>query len=368
MLLAGEASGDQYGAKVIGALKARFPGSTFFGIGGDRMIAEGFEALFHIRETSIMGFIEVAKNIATIRAMFRRCSEALAARAPAALIPIDYPGFNLRFAKKARAAGVPVVYYISPQVWAWGKDRARKMRGTVDHMAVVFPFETSIYERLGIPVTFVGHPLLEILPSIERAEFLRETGLPDAPVLALLPGSRVQELERLLPPMAEAGARIAARTGCCVAVGAAHLPDEYYAPHLARYPAIHMLRGRTHQLMQHAHAAIVTSGTATVETAYYGTPMVIVYKTSRLNYEIGRRLINVSTIGMANILAGETVATELLQNDVTAEALETHIAPFFEDASLHAYTRERLLLVRQAMGSGSASARVAEIVAGVMRL
>ena len=326
------------------------------------MCTEGLDILFHISQSSIMGFVEVAQNIPLIRRMFAVCERELLDRRPSALLLIDYPGFNLRFAKRAKRNGVPVLYYICPQVWAWGKNRATSMKTLVDHLAVVFPFEVDIFSRLGIPTTFVGHPLLEILPDIGRADFLESHQLPDQRILALLPGSRVQEIRRILPILLESGQRLQKQTDCTLVVGASSLPDDLYLPYLRDYPSVRLIRNATHALMQHAYAAMVTSGTATVETAYYQTPMVIVYRSSWLNYQIGKRVVNVPFIGMANILAGEKVVPELIQNDLSVDALYSSTLRYFSDTDHYRHTRERLGLVKLKMGRKGASDRVSQIV------
>lgn len=367
MIVAGEPSGDQYGARVMQAFRRIHPDARFFGIGGDRMAAEGADLLFHVRETAIMGFVEVARHLPLINRMFVDCTRALRARDPHALVCIDYPGFNLRLAHRARQADVPVVYYVAPQLWAWGRNRAQALRERVSRLAVVFPFEVEFFSQVGVSATFVGHPLLEILLPHDRKAFLRFHGLPeDRPLLALLPGSRAQEVRRILPVMLAAADRIAARTGCVVAIGAASLPDEHYRRHLAAHPDVRLLRDATHPLLQHAHAAVVTSGTATVETACYETPMTIVYKAAPLNYMIGRRLANVSHIGMVNILAGRTVVPELIQDAATPVAIADATLPYFTDTLHRAKTVEALRDVRQQLGSPGASQRVAQILDNVI--
>ncbi len=367
MIIAGEPSGDQYAGKLIEALQQRDPGLRFFGIGGTQMQARGAELLFTNDQTSIMGFGEVIANLSLIRRMFADCTEALRTRRPMAVVLIDYPGFNLRFAKKVKEAGIPVIYYICPQVWAWGKNRASKMKPLVDHLAVVFPFEEPIFKKLGIPTTFVGHPLLEILEHSGRHEFLSSQNLPDKRILALLPGSRKQEIERMLPPMLEAARILEREFDIVAAIGAAGLPDAAYRRHMDGYRDIALLRGATHQLMQHAHAAIVTSGTATVETAFYETPMVVAYKTSFFNYEIGKRLVNIEHIAMVNILAGKCIVPEFIQHDVTPETLAGAIRPCFNDDDHYAGVTAELKRIREQMGNTGTSQRVAEIVESLLK-
>ncbi|MCZ7555279.1 MAG: lipid-A-disaccharide synthase [Bacteroidia bacterium] len=363
MIIAGEASGDQYGARVLRALKETHPESECFGIGGDLMKAEGVDLLFHISQTAIMGFVEVAKNAGFLRSMFRRCREELALRKPDVVVLIDYPGFNLRFAKRVREAGIKVLYYISPQVWAWGKGRIAKMRDLVDHLAVVFPFEAPLFRDADVPVTFVGHPLLEILNVSDRGTFCETYGLSaDAPILGLLPGSRQQEIDRLLPAMLDAATILMKETGCQPAIGASQLPDSSYQHHLRGHTHIPLLRGATHALMQHSRAVLVASGTATVETALYETPMVIVYRASFLNYQIGKRLIQIDSIGMPNILAGKRIVPELLQDELKPQNIADHALPYFTDPARHAATVAELHRVRERMGTAGASRRVAELL------
>ncbi|MCB2206559.1 lipid-A-disaccharide synthase [bacterium] len=367
MLVAGEASGDLYGARLIREFRSEHPDAVFFGIGGDHMQEEGMELLYHIRDTAIMGFVEVLKHYPFLKEMFRTCQEAYAERKADAAVLIDYPGFNLRLAEKIKEMQGKVLYYISPQVWAWGKNRARKMKALVDHLAVVFPFEEQIFRDEGIPTTFVGHPLLEILEHTDRDSFLEEWDLPkDKPLLALLPGSRKQEIQRLLPEMLDAADRIQQKTGCAVAVGAARQPDEMYMQWMDAYPDFRLLRDATHALMQHSYAAIVASGTATVETAYYETPMVIVYKASTLNYQIGRHLVNVKDIGMANILAGKRIVPELLQSSANAEYIAYYTLHYFNDSEQYEKTRQELRGVREKMGSPGASQRVSSLLAALV--
>ena len=369
MIIAGEASGDLYGARLMHAYRSIHPDARFYGIGGDLMHEEGAELLYHISQTAIMGFVEVVKHYPFLKEMFAACERQYAERKPDAVVLIDYPGFNLRFAAKVKAAGGRVLYYISPQVWAWGKNRARKMVGLIDHLACVFPFEEELFNDIGIPTTFVGHPLAEILEQSDRAEFLSSQGLPaDRPVLGLFPGSRAQEIHRLLPAMIEGAEMLRERLDCTVAIGAARLPDEMYAPYLRGVDDLHLIRGATHALMQHSHAAVVASGTATVETAWYLTPMVIVYRASWLNYQIGRHLVNVDHIGMVNILAGRRIVPELLQEEMRPDYICEYTLPYFTKEKEREETIEQLRRVRAMLGGSGASARTAEILDSLVRI
>ena len=367
MIIAGEASGDLYGARLMRAFRAIHPEASFFGIGGDLMREEGAELLYHISQTAIMGFVEVAKHYPFLKQVFGDCEKTYAERRPDAVVLIDYPGFNLRFARKVKEAGGRVLYYISPQVWAWGKNRARKMAGIIDHLACVFPFEEELFNDAGIPTTFVGHPLAEILEDTSRQDFLSAHGLSDdRPVLGLFPGSREQEIRRLLPAMLEGAELLRERTGCTVAIGAARQPDEMYAPYLRGFEHVRLVRGATHALMQHSHAAVVASGTATVETAWYGTPMVIVYRASWLNYQIGKRLVNVPNIGMVNILAGHRIVPELLQDDVRPDYIYDYMIPYCIKPDRRAATIQALRQVRNKLGDPGASSRTAGLLADLI--
>lgn len=367
MIIAGEPSGDQYGAKLIPEIVRLCPNCAFTGIGGDGMRNTGMTLLHHIEETAVMGFVEVARHYPALRRIFRNCVEELR-RNVDALVLIDYPGFNLRLARAAKSTGIPVIYYISPQVWAWGKNRVQKMKGLVDHLAVVFPFELELFSDAGIPTTFVGHPLLEILKHAERDAFLRAHGIADKRILALLPGSRKQEIQRTLPIMLEAVRRMRNQIDCEVIIGAASTqPDGIYRNIVGLERNVVILRNATHSLMEHAYAAIVTSGTATVETAFYETPLVIVYRSTALNHFIAKKIIRVPYIGMPNILSGERIIPELIQDELTAKNLAEELLPLFQSDERYRMAKEKLHRVRQAMGTPGASERVARIVASFLR-
>ncbi len=360
--IAGESSGDQYGARVLRALRDLDPGLTCDGIGGDAMKSEGANLLFHTSQTSIMGFVEVLRHAGFLRRMFAECEQALIRRRPDVLLLIDYPGFNLRMAAIARRHGIPVLYYIAPQVWAWGRHRVRKLKERVDRLAVVFPFEKDFFSNAGIEAEFVGHPLLEILGSIPRQDFLAAHHLPDQPLLALLPGSREQEVRRILPVMMDTARELVLEFQVRPIIGAARLPDALFTPWLDRCPEALLVRHATHGLLEHATCALVTSGTATVETAFYRTPFAVLYKAGRINYEIGKRLVRVPYIGMVNLLAGREVAPEFIQDDCRPDRILSALRPLLADPLRHARVVEDLGSVRTQMGERGASTRVAEMV------
>jgi lipid-A-disaccharide synthase len=330
MILAGEASGDLHGAGVVRALRELAPGVEIFGMGGDRMRAEGMEILVDIREMAFMGFVEVVRNLGTVVRSERVLTEALERRTPEAVLLIDYPGFNLRFARRAKKAGVAVFYYISPQVWAWHRSRVETIRRVVDRMHVIFPFEETLYREAGVNVRFVGHPLVERLEILaDRSAWKRGQGFdPSKPLLGLFPGSRKQEIERILPAMVAAARKLKEKHDCQVALGlASNLDRAVIDAHLPADAGIRIVERATHELMQCVDAALVTSGTATLEVGWFGTPFVVVYRTSPLTYAIGRMLVRVKNIGLVNIVAGCTLVPELVQGDCTPERMVDDVRP-----------------------------------------
>jgi lipid-A-disaccharide synthase len=368
MMIAGEASGDLHGGGVVRELRRLRPGVQVFGIGGDRMRAEGMELVRHISAMAFMGFAEVVRNLPFIRRVEAEMEGLLRDRRPDVVVLIDYPGFNLRFARTAKRHGVPVLYYISPQVWAWHRSRVGTIKGLVSAMKVVFPFEVEIYRAAGVDVEFVGHPLVESLGDNGiRAEVLARLGLdPAGRVLGLFPGSRRQEIERVLPAAGEAALALHRKLGVQVALGLAPNLDEAFVR--SRLPAalpVRIVAGDTHALMQWSDAAVVTSGTATLETGWYGTPMMVVYRTSPLTYAIGRALVDVPAIGLVNIVAGRKVVQEFIQGALTPAALQAEAERILTDTEYAAGMRRDLGVIRERLGAPGASVRVAQ---GIVRL
>ena len=368
LLIAGETSGDVHGAGVVRELKRLQPDLELFGIGGENMKQEGMMLTYHVRELSFMGFVEVIRHLPLLRSVEKTLTQLLRLKKPSAVVLIDYPGFNLRFAKIAKSFGIPVYYYISPQVWAWKKGRVKKMRGVIDMMAVVFPFEKEFYEREGISVRFVGHPLIEELAVTQtRDRFCAAWGIrPEQKILALLPGSRRQEIRQLFSVMARAAGTLAASHDLAIAVACApDLPAAEYEE--AAPPGVRLVyvRNETHDLLKYADAAIVTSGTATLEAACFNVPMVIVYKTSWITYAIGRALVHVKNIGLANIVAGRTIVPELIQHEATVDSIAAEIASLLDDGARREAMKADLAKVRESLGGPGASVRVAE---GVLEL
>jgi lipid-A-disaccharide synthase len=365
LMIAGEPSGDLHGAGVVRALREMRPALRVFGIGGDRMKAEGMEVVVHISEMSFMGFVEVVKNIGTVRRVSEQMKLLLDERKPDVVVLIDYPGFNLRFAKQAAARSIPVLYYISPQVWAWHGSRVKEMRKTITKMKVILPFEEAIYRNEGIDVEFVGHPLAEVLKTRRTKEqFFKEFGLdPRKKLLAVLPGSRLQEIHHIFPEALNAAARIVQDGQVQAAVGIApNLGLAPFAEYRLNELGVTAIEGGTHDLMAYADAAIVTSGTATLETGWFGTPMVIVYRTSPITYLIGRMVIQVPFIGLVNIVAGKKLVPELIQGDCSAAEIERTIRPMLFDEAANAAVRSGLLSIASLLGGPGASGKVAHSI------
>lgn len=337
LLSAGEPSGDLHGSGLVRALKRRWPDACLLGLGGPRMQAEGFQALAEFERLAVMGFVEVAAQLPFFLGLLRRVEAELDAAGVDLVIPIDYPGFNLRLAKAARARSIPVLYYIAPQVWAWHRSRMAELARNTDRIAVILPFEAELLRQAGADAHFVGHPLLDLPEPVDDGVAFR-AGLDvpaEAPLLALFPGSRAQEVKRHLAPFVGAAERVRAeRRGVqpVIATSTA-VPSELYDA--APYPTT----GDSRALLRHARAALVKSGTTTLETALALTPMVIAYRTHPLTFWLARRLVEVEHIGLVNLVAGERLVPELLQDDVEPHRLADALLRVLDEGP----ERERVL-------------------------
>jgi lipid-A-disaccharide synthase len=371
MLVAGEASGDKHGAHLIEALRALQPQAEFelFGAGGDEMRAAGVETLVDAREVAIMGVLEVAAAIRKFLRAFRTLRDAARARKPDAVILIDWPEFNLRLARRLKRDGQRVIYYISPQVWAWRSYRVRQIRRDVEGLLVILPFEKDYYAGRGVQVEYVGHPLLDsVRVTNTRAEFCEKHAFDSSkPLVALLPGSRRKELAYILPPMIAAARQLHSAR-----------PDIQFvlplAPTIPRAEAeraiaagggaanVRVIENDTYNAVAAATLAVVASGTATLETAIIGTPLIVVYKASQLNWRLFRPLINVPFVGMPNLIAGREIAPELLQAQLNAGNLAAQITSFLNDNERLAQARADLATVRARLGEANASQRAAQAI------
>jgi lipid-A-disaccharide synthase len=365
MLVVGEASGDLHGSQLVKSLYRRDPTLEIFGVAGERLKQEGLRVVFDVARLTGMGLTELVGSLGTLWKAYWRLRSALREERPDLLILIDFPEFNLRLARLAKRLRIPVLYYISPQVWAWRRRRIAEIARTVDRMAVVFPFEVPLYDRGGVRVSFVGHPLLDIVqPSRSREATLTQHGLkPAKPTIALLPGSRRREVAYNLPPMLEAADRLNREMEAQFILACASTVPRRQVEELVRRASVpvSIVDGDVYNVLSAADLAWVASGTVTLEAALLEKPMVIVYRLAWLTYGLAKLLVRVNHIGMVNIIAEEMVVPELIQGNVTGERIFAESVKILRDAALRRETVKKLAQIRQKLGSPGASDRVAEI-------
>ncbi len=320
-LIAGEPSGDLQGAALVKAIFAADPSAQIRCWGGDLMEAQGAQVVKHYRELAFMGFVEVVKNLPTILRNFRSAKSDIQQFEPDCLILIDYPGFNLRMATWAKKQGFRVFYYISPQLWAWHTSRVKIVRESVERMFVIFPFEEEFYKKHGVDVSFIGHPLAAVIEKhVASPDFFTKNDLKqEKPIIAILPGSRQQEVARMLETMLQVSALLPDYQ--FVVAKAPSLERAFYDSFLKEFPSVKLVENQTYDLLQHTHAAVVTSGTATLETALFRVPQVVCYKAGSISYLLARWLVNkdLKFISIVNLIAGKQVVEELIQGDFTIE-------------------------------------------------
>lgn len=372
LVVAGEASGDAHAGALLRELRARLPHAAFFGMGGPRMREAGLEALYDMREISVMGFSEVLPKLLRILGVLRGLKRAARARHPDLAILVDVPDFNLRLARALKRLQVPVCYFISPMLWAWRPGRVRQIARDVDTMLCILPFEEAWYRARGVPALYVGNPVLEQVPApAPPAEFRRRLGVDVArPTLALLPGSREAEVARLLPVMVAAAERLAAtRPELQILVPVAPSIDRAtIAAHFAgRAVAPVLVEGRAAEVVGASDAAIVCSGTATLEAALMLRPFVIVYRASFLTKLMFLLFAKVAHVGLVNLLAGRRVIPEILQGELSPQSVAQEIARYLDDASARAQVVAELETIRASLGAPGAAARAAEAVVDLVR-
>lgn len=376
-LSAGEASGDLHGATLCRALKEMHPGLRLSGMGGPRMAAAGMDIVADVSGHAVVGTSEAVGRIPNLYRAYRLMQERLREARPRALVLIDFPEFNLRLARTARRAGVPVVYFIPPQLWAWRQGRIRQMARRISRVLAVLPFEETLYEHAGVPVEFVGHPLLDVLPlDLTNAEARRRLGVNDGEsLIGLLPGSRREEVGRLLPPMLVAARRLAAS-------GAAHrfmlgLAPKVDVDAVGRIvkaatdeggPPIEMVTGRTYEVMAAADVVMIASGTATLEAALLGAPMVVCYRVSRITEAVVRMLVKVPWCSLPNLIVDRTVVPEVLQDELTGQRLATEAQRLVEDPDAARAQRTAFEEVRARLGAPGVGQRAARAVLEAARL
>jgi len=367
----GEISGDLHGARLLEELHRLSPSLKAYGIGGPRLLEAGLEKTADIGELSLVGIAEVLPRLRSILRLYSDTKKLLARRRPAAVLLIDSPDFNLRLARYARSLGIATIYYIGPTVWAWRKGRIRTIRDSVDLMLTVFPFEEELYHRHGVRSRFVGHPLVETVRASREgspsADFPAAVGAPRNRVfVALLPGSRTNEVRLLLPPLIGAARIMSARTPSLHFLVPASSPVIY--DHVRAFigeslPNCTVVRGDASACLAASRAAIVTSGTATLEAALLGTPLVTVYRLSPFSYIMGRLLVSSPFISLPNILSGEKVVEELIQGDCRPEKIAAETLRLLEDSRAADKMKRRFALLAESLGAEPAALRAAELVA-----
>jgi len=368
-IIAGEASGDLHGSNLIRELKKHDHSARVRCWGGDKMEQAGAELVKHYRDLAFMGFAEVAKNLGTILQNLKFCKQDILQFNPDALILIDYPGFNLRIARWAKQHGLKVIYYISPQVWAWKEDRVRSMKKNIDKMIVIIPFEKDYFKnKWNWDVEYVGHPLVEVIESYKSGVGSEESTKRNSPLtthhsplIALLPGSRKQEIAKKLPIMLEVSRSFPDHQ--FVVAEAPSVEDEFYQNFTNDYSNVSAVKNQTYDLLMQARAALVTSGTATLETALFGVPEVVCYKGSSISYQIAKRVIKVKYISMVNLIMNKPVVKELIQHDLTVEKLKHELHELLtNEKRIAEMNKDYAELKKILSGRGNASANAAKSI------
>jgi lipid-A-disaccharide synthase len=372
MIIAGEVSGDMHAAALVHALRKRQPNLTAFGIGGPEMRAAGVETHYDVRDMTLVGFSELIRRFGFYRRVFLEMLDLARTRKPDAVVLVDFPGFNLRFAARAHALGLRTIYYICPQVWAWNRGRIPRMAAIIDRLITIFPFEAEHFQGTGLEVSFAGHPLVDEAMAA-RAEPSPDLPWNGAPRVAILPGSRAAEIERMFPVMWQAAGLVQKQfpeAGFVVACPGEEqvelvekLRDSIDGPSRGS-----IVVGKTRHVLLQAHATLVASGTATIEAALMKCPMVIAYRMTGFTYMIGRMLVKLSDIGMVNIVAGRRICPELIQGEATAPALADAIAPLLHDTPERKTMVADLEEVCSVLGEGNAADRAAEQVLDALEL
>ncbi len=364
-IIAGEASGDLHGANLMKELLSLNPEFQFRFWGGDSMSEVGGTLIKHYRDLAFMGFAEVIMNLNTILSNLKFCKNDIIEYEPDVLILIDYPGFNLRIAEFAHKIGIKVVYYISPQIWAWKKNRVFKIKNVVDRMIVILPFEKDFYAEYGVDVDFVGHPLLDALENekpVDKSDFLLKNNLENKPIIALLPGSRKQEVKEMLSTMVKLIPDFSDYQ--FLIAGVSTLPRSFYDKIIGE-TNVRLLTGNTNNILHFADAALVTSGTATLETALIGTPEVVCYKGNRVSFEIAKRIVKVKYISLVNLVMDKEVVKELIQTEFNYENLKSELNKIIFDKEHRTNMLDNYKQLKTILGNKGASRRAAEIITNI---
>ncbi|MFT6165998.1 MAG: lipid-A-disaccharide synthase [Vicingaceae bacterium] len=364
-IIAGEASGDLHGSNLIKEILKKDTSAEIRAWGGDLMEAVGAEVVKHYRDLAFMGFAEVIMNLRTIIGNIKECKKDIENYKPDAVILVDYPGFNLRIAEFVKGLGIKVYYYISPQIWAWKKGRVHKIAKFTDKIYTILPFEKAFFKKYGYDVEYVGHPLLDAIENRDtsekrKQEIRKEFEVTDKPIVAILPGSRKQEIGVMLPIMLK---QITNFPDFQFVLAAAPSFDlSYFDPFLKEYPSLTVIPNRTYDLLTISHAAMVTSGTATLETALFRVPEVVCYKANAISYQIAKRIVDIKYISLVNLIMDEEVVTELIQGDLNQKLLNTELGKLLENTSDRTNMMNKFEELIHKLGSGGASAKTAELL------
>jgi lipid-A-disaccharide synthase len=371
-IIAGEASGDLHGSNLIKAIQKESPSASFRCWGGDEMEKVAGKPVKHIKELAFMGFIEVVMNIRTILNNISYCKKDIENYQPDALILIDYPGFNMRIAKWAKQKGIRVIYYISPQIWAWKQKRGHELKKSVDQMIVILPFEKEFYKRFDMDVDFVGHPLLDAIDNFKDKyksdELKNKYALNEKPILAILPGSRKQEISKKLPIMLEAAKKF--NSHHLVVAGAPSQESSFYESIILKYIDldIQLISGATYEILSIANLAMVTSGTATLETALFRVPQVVCYKGSPISYIIAKNLVKIDYISLVNLIMNKEVVKELIQQECTPKNIEKELLLLLDGKEKRKLQLKNYESLIEKLGDGGASQRAAQKILKGMNL
>jgi len=370
MIITGEVSGDLIGGSLIRELIQINPNLEVTGIGGDRMKSEGMNQIYHTDQMAFLGFVEVVKHLPFIHQVQKKLIETIKREKINCVVLIDYPGFNLSIAKKLKPLGVKIIYYVSPQLWAWAKGRVKKIRRLVNKMLVVFPFEVEFYKKENVEVEYVGHPLVERISQhnfLSKEEFFSNFNLDrEKEILLAMPGSRKQEIKEIFPEVISAATLLAEKFNLQVVVAKSKNINEKLFRQLAGKQKFLKIEDHNYELMKYSRFGIIKSGTSTLEAGYFSLPMVVVYKTSALTYLIGKQLVKLDRIGMVNILLEEMIVPELIQKDANSENIFKTASSILSDDKIYDSLKHRLGDVKEKLGSDGASARAAKSILEIL--
>jgi lipid-A-disaccharide synthase len=370
MIITGEVSGDLIGASLIRELKSLKHDLKITGIGGDRMRSEGMDLIYHTDQMAFLGFVEVVKHIPFIRKVQKKLIDVIKNEKINCVVLIDYPGFNLSIAKKLKPLGVKIIYYVSPQLWAWAKGRVKKVRKLVDKMLVVFPFEVEFYRKENVNVEYVGHPLVERINQhrfLGKDEFFSKFKLEKGKeILLVMPGSRKQEVKAIFPEVIKAANKIAQQFNLQIVIARSKNIDKKYLQQDNDSGKFITIEDHNYELMKYSHFGIIKSGTSTLEAGYFALPMMVVYKTNPLTYMIGKQLVKLDRIGMVNILLDEMVVPELIQNEANSENIFNTASKILSDDKTFENMKHKLGSVKEILGSDGASKKAARSILEIL--